>query len=281
MDYVKPADMAAMMSDSGVQRAALSVKDMIVRGTVAGALLGIATSLAITAAVQTGVPLVGALIFPVGFVMIVCLGLELCTGNFGILGLSYFEGRIGFKPMMRNFGWGFLGNLIGSVLYGLLLVIALTNAWHAPLAGVSQKIVDIALSKTVAYENLGAAGMLTCFVKAMLCNWMVCLGVTMSMMSSSTSGKIMGAWLPILLFFAQGFEHAVVNMFVIPSAMLLGAPISLGQWWVWNQIPVTLGNFVGGVLFISAAWYLTYRPRPAAEPARAETQAQTRPALAG
>jgi formate/nitrite transporter len=268
MDYVKPAEMAAAMSDSGVQRAQLSITDVLVRGMMAGAILGIATSLAITGAVQTGVPFVGALVFPVGFVMIVCLGLELCTGNFGILGLSFFDGRLGFAPMMRNFAWSFVGNLLGSVLYALLLVIALSNAWHTPPAGVAQKIVDLATAKTVAYEALGSAGMLTVFVKAMLCNWMVCLGVTMAMMSTSTFGKILGAWLPVLLFFAQGFEHAVVNMFVIPAGMMLGAHVSFEQWWAWNQIPVTLGNFVGGVLFISVAWYLTYRPKTQGEPGR-------------
>ena len=283
MDYVKPTDMAATMSDSGVLRAQLSIKDMVVRGMVAGALLGIATSLAVTATVQTGVPFVGAVVFPVGFVMIVCLGLELCTGNFGILMLSFMEGRIGLGPMMRNFAWGFIGNLIGSVLYALLLVIALTNAWHLPVAGVAQKLVDIAQAKTLAYEAIGSAGLLTCFVKAMLCNWMVCLGVTMSMMSTSTFGKMFGAWLPIFLFFAQGFEHAVVNMFVIPAGMMLGAPIHFSQWWLWNQIPVTLGNFAGGVLFISLAWYLTYRPKAAdaaAEPTRAEARPQGRAAIA-
>lgn len=265
MDFVKPAEMAKAMSDSGVVRAELSVRDMLVRGMMAGAILGIATSLAITGAVQTGVPFAGAIIFPVGFVMIVCLGLELCTGNFGILGLSFMEGRVGFAPMMRNFGWSFLGNLIGSLLYAVLLVIALTNFWHtgADANPVAKKILDIAQAKTLTYEELGTAGMITCFVKAMLCNWMVCLGVTMSMMSTSTFGKILGAWLPVFLFFAQGFEHAVVNMFVIPAGMMLGAPVSFEQWWAWNQIPVTLGNFVGGVLFISLAWYLTYRPKAA------------------
>lgn len=263
MDFVKPADMAKAMSDSGVMRAELPVRDMIVRGMMAGALLGIATSLALTGAVQTGVPFAGAIIFPVGFVIIVCLGLELCTGNFGILALSFMEGRIAFAPMMRNFAWGFLGNLIGSLLYALLLVVALTNVWHTGTDAnpVARKIVEIAQAKTTAYEALGTAGLIACFVKAMLCNWMVCLGVTMSMMSTSTSGKIFGAWLPIFLFFAQGFEHAVVNMFMIPAGMMLGAPVSFEQWWVWNQIPVTLGNFVGGVLFISLAWYLTYRPQ--------------------
>ena len=279
MDFVKPTDMAATMRDSGVMRAELSIRDMLVRGMMAGALLGIATSLAITGAVQTGVPFVGAIVFPVGFVMIVCLGLELCTGNFGILTLSWMENRIGFAPMMRNFAWSFIGNLLGSVLYALLLVIALTNAWHTPVAGVAQKLVDIASAKTIAYEGLGTAGMLTCFVKAMLCNWMVCLGVTMSMMSTSTFGKILGAWLPIFLFFAQGFEHAVVNMFVIPAGMMLGAPIHFSEWWLWNQIPVTLGNFVGGVLFISVAWYLTYRQK-AVDQARVEGSPQGRAAIA-
>ncbi|SFL23119.1 formate/nitrite transporter family protein [Methylorubrum salsuginis] len=275
MDFVKPAEMAKTMSDAGVLRAELPVRDMIVRGMMAGALLGIATSLALTAAVQTGVPLVGAIVFPVGFVMIVCLGLELCTGNFGILALSFMEGRIGLAPMMRNFAWGFLGNLIGSLLYALLLVIALTNFWHtgADANPVAKKIVEIAQAKTTAYEAIGSAGLITAFVKAMLCNWMVCLGVTMSMMSTSTFGKILGAWLPILLFFAQGFEHAVVNMFMIPAGMMLGAPVSFEQWWAWNQIPVTLGNFVGGVLFISLAWYLTYRPQAVRRHAEAPTSA--------
>ncbi|MGU3540345.1 formate/nitrite transporter family protein [Methylobacterium sp. A54F] len=279
MDFVKPTDMAAAMSDSGVLRAQLPIRDMLVRGMMAGALLGIATSLAVTATMQTGVPFVGAVVFPVGFVMIVCLGLELCTGNFGILGLSYMEGRIALGPMMRNFAWGFVGNLIGSLIYALLLVVALTNAWHAPVAGVAQKLVEIAQAKTLTYEALGTAGLVTCFVKAMLCNWMVCLGVTMSLMSSSTFGKVFGAWLPILLFFAQGFEHAVVNMFVIPAGMMLGAPVHLSEWWLWNQIPVTLGNFAGGVLFISVAWYLTYRPR-STEPTRAEAHRQGRAAIA-
>ena len=141
----------------------------------------------------------------------------------------------------------------------------MTNFWHtgADANPVAKKILDIAQAKTLTYEELGTAGMITCFVKAMLCNWMVCLGVTMSMMSTSTFGKILGAWLPVFLFFAQGFEHAVVNMFVIPAGMMLGAQVSFEQWWAWNQIPVTLGNFVGGVLFISLAWYLTYRPKAA------------------
>ena len=84
------------------------------------------------------------------------------------------------------------------------------------------------------------------FFKAVLCNWMVTMGVVMAMTSTSTTGKIVAMWLPIMTFFAQGFEHSVVNMFVIPAGMLFGAHVSLRQWWLWNQIPVTLGNITGG-----------------------------------
>ena len=88
MDYLKPAEVVNAMIEAGARKAALSVSDLLVRGALAGAILGIATSLAITASVQTGVPLVGALIFPVGFVMIVLLNLELVTGSFAVLPMT-------------------------------------------------------------------------------------------------------------------------------------------------------------------------------------------------
>ena len=82
----------------------------------------------------------------------------------------------------------------------------------------------------------------------------------MAVTSGSTVGKILVAWLPIVTFVALGFEHSVVNMFVIPTGMLLGAKVSLSQWWMWNQIPVTLGNIVGGFFFTGLGLYFTYRP---------------------
>jgi formate transporter len=90
--------------------------------------------------------------------------------------------------------------------------------------------------------------------------------VVLAMTTTSTIGKIATAWMPILIFFAQGFEHSVVNMFIIPTGMMMGAKVSVAQWWVWNQIPVTLGNFVGGFFFTGLAIYMTYRPKPAPTP---------------
>ena len=96
----------------------------------------------------------------------------------------------------------------------------------------------------------------------MLANWLVCLGVVLAMTTSSTVGKIAAAWMPIFVFFAQGFEHTVVNMFIIPTGMLMGAKVTVSDWWLWNQIPVTLGNLVGGFTFTGLALYITYRAPP-------------------
>ena len=91
---------------------------------------------------------------------------------------------------------------------------------------------------------------------------MVRLGIVAAHVApTSTIGKIACAYMPIFIFFAQGFEHSVVNMFVIPTGMMMGAKITFSEWWLWNQIPVTLGNLVGGFVFTGLALYITHKPR--------------------
>jgi formate/nitrite transporter len=260
MDYAKPTDVVATMIDASQKKLTLTPRDILIRGALSGALLATSTSLALGAAMSTGQPIVGALIFPVGLIIIVLLGLELLTGSFGLLPLARLEGRATWGNIIANWSWLFLGNLIGSVAYGVLLAIALTSAGKADVTGVAAKIVSLAEAKTIGYAALGTAGMVTVFVKAILCNWLVCLAVVMAMTTTSTIGKIAAAWMPVFIFFAQGFEHAVVNMFVIPTGMLLGAKVSMADWWLWNQIPVTLGNIVGGFVFTGLALYVTHRP---------------------
>ena len=264
MDYAKPADVVASMIDVSFKKLALAPSDLLIRGALSGGLLGAATSLAFMGAVTTGQPLVGAIIFPVSLIIIVLLGLELVTGSFGLLPLARLEGKATWSAIGVNWSWVYLGNLLGSIVYGGLLAIALTNMGKIEPAGIAARIVSIAEAKTVANEAIGLAGTVSVFVKAILCNWLVCLGVVMAMTTSSTIGKIVATWMPIFMFFALGFEHAVVNMFIIPTGMMLGANVSVYQWWVWNQIPVTLGNFVGGFGFTGLALYATFRPaRPA------------------
>ncbi len=272
MPYVKPDSVVEQMVTIGGAKAQLPVKDLLVRGFLSGALLGFATTLAFTASLQTKVGLVGALVFPVGFVMIVLLGLELVTGNFALVPLAVREGKSTVGALAFNWSWVFVGNLIGSVAYALLFALTL-----APDSELMRQIINISEAKTLGYAKLGAQGMTMAVAKGVLCNWMVTLGVVMALTSQSTIGKIVAMWLPIMTFFAQGFEHSVVNMFVIPAGMLLGAHVSLADWWVWNQIPVTLGNIAGGAIFTGLALHITHGrapvravPRAAAAALRAE-----------
>lgn len=267
MDFIKPSEVVTAMVSAAQTKADLPVKDLLIRGFLSGALLGFATSLALTATAQTNTPLVGALVFPVGFVMIVLLGFELVTGSFAITTLAGIDGRRPWSQVAANLGWVFLANLAGSIFYGLLLYVTLTNMGSDAPSGIAATIVKITEVKTTGYAAHGFAGLVTVFIKAVLCNWMVCLGVVMGMTSQSTMGKIAAMWLPILTFFAQGFEHSVVNMFMIPTGMMLGAKVSAADWWLWNQLPVTLGNLVGGLLFTGLFLYWTYQPARAGTPA--------------
>ncbi|HJV44245.1 MAG TPA: formate/nitrite transporter family protein [Bacillota bacterium] len=259
MAYVKPDQVVKYMIEAGVSKANLSIKDLLIRGFLGGAILAYATTLAFTAAIQTKLGIVGAVIFPVGFVIIILLGLELVTGSFGLIPLAVWERKTRIRQMLSNFFWVSIGHIIGCLVYAILYFVAITYLGHHNDQDVVQMIVKTAEAKTIGYKSLGLDGMITVFVKAILCNWMVTLGAVMAMTSQSTLGKIAAMWLPILTFFAQGFEHTVVNMFVIPAGILMGAHVSIIDWWLWNQIPVLIGNFFGGVIFTGLMLYWTHK----------------------
>ncbi|WP_342440160.1 formate/nitrite transporter family protein [Paenibacillus sp. FSL L8-0436] len=259
MDYVKPSEVLSAMIEAGKAKAELSIMQLIVRGSLGGAILACATTLAFTATAQTKIPMIGALLFPVGFVMIILLGLELVTGSFALIPLAVLEKKTSTSRMLNNFFWVIIGHLIGCAVYAALYGLTITKMGTDMSNPLIQTLITTSEGKTTAYKSMGAEGMTLAFIKAMLCNWMVTLGAVMAMTSKSTAGKILAMWLPILTFFGQGFEHTVVNMFVIPAGMLLGAKVSFGDWWIWNGIPVLLGNFLGGVLFTGLLFYLSQK----------------------
>ncbi|TDQ42595.1 formate/nitrite transporter family protein [Aureibacillus halotolerans] len=261
MAFVKPGAVVDAMIDSGAEKASLSIKDLLIRGALAGAFLGFGTTLAFTTETQTSIGMLGALVFPACFVLVVLLGLELVTGSFALIPVAVMAKKTTNKAMLNNWFWVIVGHLIGAALYAILYLIGSTNFFQTMDTPVLQKIVAVAESKTIGYASLGSIGFVVVFVKAMLCNWMVTLGAIMAMTSTSTIGKIVAMWLPIFIFFAQGFEHAVVNMFVIPAGMMLGADVTFSDWWIWNQIPVLIGNLVSGFLFTGVALYMTHHKR--------------------
>lgn len=261
MDYVAPHEVIKAGLSAAESKASLPAGDLLIRGFLAGAILSFATSLAFVVTSQGLPPIVGAILFPVGFVMLVLVGLELATGSFAVLPVGMAAGRVSLAKMLRNWALAYGGNLAGSLFYALLFYLAVTNGNTGSSDNLGELFKAAAQKKTLTYMAVGASGWETAFIKGVLCNWMVTLGVVLALSSRSTVGKIAAMWLPILTFFAQGYEHSIVNMFVIPTGMLFGAPVSLRQWWFRNQIPVTLGNILGGALLTGLALYFTFKPK--------------------
>jgi formate/nitrite transporter len=255
--YVKPDELLRQAIELGERKARLPVQDIGIRAFLSAALLGFATALAVYAAELTGMPLVGALVFPVGFVMLSLLGLELVTGNFALLLLPLWRRRIRLSELVRNWTLAYLAHIAGGLLLAYLIAVAWTAAGTTVEPWV-RRLIRIAEHKTLFYAELGAKGIWLAFVKAVLCNWMVTLAAFLGLSAQDVVGKTLAMWMPIFTFFALGFEHSVVNLFLIPSAMLMGADITIGQWWLWNQVPVTLGNIIGGALFTAGMLYWTY-----------------------
>ena len=273
MSYVMPADFVTKMIDAGAAKVAMSTRDTLIRAFMAGAILALAAAFAVTVTVRTGEPLLGAVLFPVGFCLLYLLGFDLLTGVFTLVPLALIDRRPGVtvRSMLRNWGLVFAGNFAGAFVVAVLMAIIFTYGFSLPPDEVGRQIGEIGEGRTVGYAEFGAAGMLTLFVRAVLCNWMVSTGVVAAMMSTSVSGKVIAMWMPILLLFYMGFEHSIVNMFLFPSGLLLGGDFSVMDYLVWNEIPTVLGNLVGGLTFVGLTLYATHartgapRIRPAAQ----------------
>ena len=260
MSYVTPNDFARKMIDAGESKVFMSTKDTLIRSYMAGAILALAAAFAVTVTVNTGNPLIGALLFPVGFCMLYLLGFDLLTGVFTLVPLALLDKRKGvtMQGLWRNWGLVFAGNFAGAFTVAIFMAIIVTFGFTTEPNEIGQKIGHIGEGRTVGYAAHGAGGMLTLFIRAVMCNWMVSTGVVAAMMSTSVSGKIMAMWMPILVFFYMGFEHSIVNMFLFPSGLLLGGNFTIMDYLIWNEIPTVIGNLVGGLTFVGAMIYATH-----------------------
>eukprot|EP00397_Hematodinium_sp_SG-2012_P049295 GEMP01056806.1.p1 GENE.GEMP01056806.1~~GEMP01056806.1.p1 ORF type:complete len:218 (+),score=44.83 GEMP01056806.1:115-768(+) len=215
-DTLLPPDIVERMLIAGKAKAEYPAMQLIVRGIGAGALLAVATALSVNAWVMEEVPkIVGDLIFPVGFVLLMLTGTELLTGNFALLPMAVLAGKIRVTQIPRAWACVLLGNLIGSVLYGMLFYFIYSDvgtihcsdapANLPPSFAAATKVCKVASGKTFAYEQMiHGRGWAKAFFKAILCNWMVCYGTAMNFSSQSTIGRIAAMWLPIFTFFSLG-----------------------------------------------------------------------------
>jgi formate/nitrite transporter len=260
MSYLAPAEFVVKMVDAGEAKIFMSTRDTVIRAFMAGAILALAAVFAVTVTVQTGYPIIGAILFPIGFCMLYLMGFDLLTGVFVLTPLALIDKRPGVTMggVLRNWGLVFLGNFLGALTVAVMMSVVFTFGFSTPPDKVGTVIAGIGEARTLGYAKYGAAGMLTLFLRGMMCNWMVSTGVVGAMISTSVTGKVVAMWMPIMLFFGMTFEHSVVNMFLFPSALLMHGNFSILDYLIWNEIPTCLGNLLGGLAFTGLTLYATH-----------------------
>ena len=267
MDYVLPNELVDGMITAGGKKSNVSVKDLLLRGFYSGAILGLAVILALTVGIQSKLPFLGSVLFPFGFASIVLFGMELVTGNFALLPMATWAGRCSWGATFRNWSWVWIGNFIGTLVVAVIMAISLTSGGTVDPAadgGVWQKVAQKIMTLNIAnvekkYEALGSLGFGLAILRGVVANWLVCLGVTMALVSKSVPGKLLACWLPITAFQTMGMEHIVVNQFLHTAGPILGSGVPFWKCIFWNFLPVTIGNIIGGMVFIGMLFYSTHR----------------------
>jgi formate/nitrite transporter len=187
-------------------------------------------------------------VFPVGLMLVVIAGSELFTGNNMYMTVGVLTGKASVAGLAKNWIISWIFNFVGAIFVAYVLAYAsgVITADPAFAAG--------ALKLATAKVGIGWD---QAILKGIGCNWLVCLAVYLAIASDDIIGKILGIWFPIMAFVAIGFEHVVANMFFIPLGIFLG-DITWTQAIFNNLIPVTIGNIIGGAIFVGVLYWFTY-----------------------
>src|SRR3954467_10100981 len=261
MSYKSPPEIARAGVATGVTKAALPWDKALVAGFLAGAYIAFAGLLAVVASAGMDPKLWGGVqtlvtggVFALGLILVVVAGSELLTGNMALVPLAALDRRVSIGGLSFNLFWVLIGNLIGSlfVAYFLAKETGVVTA-EAPLA----RLGAIATAKADTETDWQI------FLRAMGCNWLVCLAVWMALAADDVGGKVLAIFFPIMAFVAMGFDHVVANMFFLPAAIFSHVPgIDWGDA-LKNWVFAFLGNLVGAGIFVSTTyWYLYVRATP-------------------
>src|SRR5437879_5207753 len=179
MAYLVPSEFVTKMVDAGESKVFMATRDTVIRAYMAGAILALAAWFSVTINVQTGQPLLGAVLFPVGFCILYLLGFDLLTGVFVLSPLALIDRRPGVTlcGVLRNWGLVFVGNFAGALVVAVLMAFVFTYGFSTDPGPVGQKIAGIGVARTLGYAKYGLPGWFTIFVRGVLCNWMVSTGV--------------------------------------------------------------------------------------------------------
>ena len=295
MAFNTPAQIVLKGAGAGAYKAGLPWWNMLVRGFMSGAYIAMGAALATVCSTAVAdnlgagmAQLVLGAVFPVGLIITVLTGAELFTGDAMLAPLAAFLGKTDWAKVLNLWIWVYIGNLIGSLVFAYIMangpLVSFNAAGIAAANAFGVRAVAIGLAKT---GYVGMMGMWSAFLKGVACNWLVNLAILLGICADDAVGKFFGIWFPIMAFVSTGFEHSIANMYFIPAGIMTKATLSATQidtfavkdaagvitlagadklaglnWvsmWTTNVIPVTIGNIVGGMIFVGLIYYYAFR----------------------
>ena len=270
MNTLSTKEILDKISDSGVFKANAPVWKLLLLGVMAGAFIGFgaqASQMASFGLLQDPATfslgkVMAAAIFPVGLMMVVLCGAELFTGNC-LMVTGLMDKKFSVSSMLRNWAIVYVGNFIGSII--IVFMINGSGLLESGSGMLGALVVKTAAGKCGL--SFGKA-----FILGILCNWMVCMAIWMATGAQVAIGKIFAVWFCIGLFIISGFEHSIANMYFIPAGILAAgndtfvqlagvdtSALGFGSFVIKNLLPVTLGNIVGGSIFVGCAYWVANR----------------------
>lgn len=264
MPVKTPSQILDAAMTAGINKAAATCRRgfsrLLLGSVLAGAYIALGGALSI--AVGYGFPeaaasnpglqrFMSALVFPIGLMLVVILGADLFTGNNALLIPPALEGRLSVGRIIANWTIVWFGNFVGALIVAWFLIALPGTLSTGPYPAA---IESIAIAKTSATP-------MAIFFKAIGANWCVCLAVWLALSGRRLGEKLLACEIPVFAFVALCFEHCVANMFFLPLASMQGVDISIYQIVVVNLLPATLGNIVGGALFVGVSQYYLHRTK--------------------
>lgn len=260
--FLTPLETARAVAENGKRVITQPLASTILLSLLAGFYIAFGAQLATVvtqdaaAYLGTGLArLAGGSVFSLGLMLVVICGAELFTGN-TLLTKAALHGKIPWSKLLENWIVVILGNLAGSLFFAWLMYRS--QLWQA--GSIGEHAVGIAVAKCRLPFDVA-------LIRGILCNWLVCLAIFMATAARDVAGRMLACYAPIMAFVASGFEHSVANMYFIPTGLLLAKDmgiadpaLSWGNFFLGNLLPVTLGNILGGVVFVAFAyWFIHLR----------------------
>ena len=269
-----PAEIIETNIQTGVNKVNYPLKTMVLKGIMAGAFIALAGAASSTAShaienVGAARSLAGA-VFGVGLMLVLFMGADLFTGNCLSI-TAIMDKKVTWKQVIYNLIVIWFSNLIGALIIDVLLVYSGNLDYSHGLLGAYT--IKVAIGKAAITPVAG-------LTSGILCNILVCFAVLMALTANDIGGKVWAIFFPILAFVICGFEHCVANMFYIPAGIMAKANPEYVEMAIEtygltmeqinsltfvnslaNFIPVTIGNILGGMVFVGLPMYLVHRKK--------------------